>query len=374
LERRSFLSHAGAAGIGTALLAAPAVSRAQPAVRWRCQSGVPRTLDILFDTNEEIARRVSEATGGRFNITIAPAGEIVPTAQAADAVIAGTIQSALVSTFWYTGKDPVWAFGTTIPFGMNVRQHNAWWKDGGGERMFNDWLQQRGARFVLAGHTGVQMAGWFRRELRSPADVNGLRIRVSGLAGNVWLGAGAVPQQIAAGDIFPALERGTIDAAEWIGPHDDEKLGFQRVARFYYYPGFAEGTGSPGWLINNRAWDALPAEYRSIFNAAAGEAITTTMARYDARNEPALRRLIAGGTQLREFPRPIMESFWDRAQAMYAEIGRTNAEFKRFHDHYTSFQRDAVGWSRIQENSFDDMIAHLLRRRPAAGAAQRRPG
>jgi len=272
----------------------------------------------------------------------------VPTAQAADAVIAGTIESALVATFWYVGKDPTWAFGTTIPFGMNVRQHNAWWMDGGGEKMFNDWLRPRGAQFVLAGHTGVQMGGWFRREIRTAADISGLKIRIAGLAGNVWHAAGAVPQQIAAGDIYTALERGTIDAAEWIGPHDDEKLGFHRVARFYYFPGFAEGTGSPGWLINNRAWDALPADYRSIFTAAAHEAITTMMARYDVRNAPALRRLIAGGAQLREFPRPILEGFWNHAQAMYAEIGRTNADFKRFHDHYSNFQREAVAWSRIR--------------------------
>jgi len=211
------------------------------------------------------------------------------------------------------------------------------------------------------------MGGWFRREIRSVADVNGLKIRVTGLAATVWDAAGAVPQMLPAADIFPALERGTIEAAEWVGPHDDERLGFHRVARFYYYPGFAEGSGPPGFLINTRAWDALPGEYRSIFTTAAHEAMTTMLARYDTRNELALRRLIAGGTQLRRFPLPVFETFWGHTQAMYAEMGRANADFKRFYDHYASFQRRAVAWSRIQENSFDDMIAHVMRRRPVAG-------
>jgi len=369
MERRSFLSRAGAgAGVGAALVAAPAITKAAlPAVRWRCQSGYPRALDVLFGTDEGVVNRIREATGGRFHITLHPAGEIVPVAQAAEVVIAGTLEAATMTPFWYVGLNPIWAFGAAVPFGMNTRQHNAWWEDGGGEKMFNDWLRQFGVQITMSGHTGVQMGGWFRREIGSVADVNGLKIRVSGLAGHIWRAAGAVPQMIAAADIFPALERGTIEAAEWVGPHDDERLGFHRVARFYYYPGFAEGGVAQGWLVNTRAWDALPGEYRSIFTAAVHEGVNKMLARYDARNEIALRRLIAGGTQIREFPRPILESFWGHAQAMFAEIGRANPDFKRLHDHYASFQRRAVAWSRIQENPYDDMIAHMMRRRPAAG-------
>ena len=234
MERRSFLARASVgAGVGAALVAAPAITKAAlPAVRWRCSSGFPAALDTVFGSSVETAKRISDTTGGRFQITVAPPGEIVPMPQAADAVAGGTVESAFVFSGWYVGKDPSWAFGGAIPFGLNFRQHNAWWLEGGGEQVFNEWLRQRGMRFVLGGNTGTQMGGWFRREIRTLADVRGLRMRIAGLGGNVWHAAGAVPQQIPGGEIYSALERGTIDAAEFIGPHDDERLGFHRVARF----------------------------------------------------------------------------------------------------------------------------------------------
>ncbi len=376
MERRSFLWRTSAgAGVGAALLAAPAITRAAaPAVRWRCTSGFPAALDVIFGTSQDIARRIGNATGGRFQITIAPAGEIVPTAQAADAVAGGTVECANVAAFWYVGQDPTWAFGTAIPFGLNFRQHNAWWIERGGDELFNTWLRQRGMQYMMAGNTGTQMGGWFRREIRTLADVRGLKFRIAGLGGNLWHAAGAVPQMIPAGDIYSALERGTIDAAEWIGPHDDEKLGFQRVARFYYHPGFWEGSAAAGWLVNLRAWEALPAEYREVFMAAMHESNQTAMARYDGRNAAALRRLIAGGTQLRAFPRPVLQAFFDHAQRIYADMSAANADFRRLYDSYTGFQREAVGWMRFTENAFDNFMAEALRPRPAGGGQQRRPG
>jgi len=376
MERRSFLARASVgAGVGAALVAAPAITKAAlPAVRWRCSQGFPAALDTVFGSSVETARRISDTTGGRFQITIAPPGEIVPMPQAADAVAGGTVESAFVFSGWYVGKDPSWAFGGAIPFGLNFRQHNAWWFEGGGEALYNEWLRQRGMRFVLGGNTGTQMGGWFRREIRTLADVRGLRMRIAGLGGNVWHAAGAVPQQIPGGEIYSALERGTIDAAEFIGPHDDERLGFHRVARFYYHPGWWEGCSALGWLVNNRAWEALPADYRHAFTAAAHETNSAMMARYDVRNAIAMRRLIAGGTRLRAFPRPVLQGFWENAQRTYAELNGANADFRRLHEHYTGFQREAVGWLRIAENSFDALMFDLLRPRPAAGGQQpRRP-
>ena len=265
------------------------------------------------------------------------------------------------AAFYYVGKDPAWAFGTCIPFGMNFRQHNAWWKEGGGSKIFNDWLRTQGMQYILSGNTGAQMGGWFRKEVNTPDDVKGLKMRIPGLGGRLWAAMGAVPQQIAGGDIYPALERGTIDATEWVGPYDDEKLGFNKVARFYYYPGFWEGGAALGWLVNNRAWDALTPEYRAIFTAAAHEANADMMAKYDARNAAALRRLIAAGTQVRPFQRPLMEAFYRASQTLYQELGSTNANFKRMHDHYAAFQRDAVSWMRFTENTFDDFMANMLR-------------
>jgi len=376
MERRSFLSRAGVgAGVGAALVAAPAIAQsAAPAVRWRGMSGFPASLDTVFGTTQAAAKRIGDITGGRFQITVAPPGEIVPMPQAADAVAAGTIDCAHVFSGWYVGQDPTWAFGGAIPFGLNFRSHNAWWFEGGGNDLFNAWLRPRGMTFILSGNTGTQMGGWFRREIRTMEDVRGLKFRIAGLGGNLWHAAGAVPQQVPGGEIYSALERGTIDAAEWIGPHDDERLGFQRVARFYYHPGFHEGGPALGWLINTRAWEALPAEYREAFTAAAHEANTTMMARYDQRNAAALRRLIAGGTQMRAYSRPVMQAFFDHAQRMYAELGAANADFKRLHASYSGFQREQVGWMRFAENAYDNFMAEALRPRPAAGAQQRRPG
>jgi len=296
----------------------------------------------------------------------------VPMPQAADAVGAGTIDCAHVFTGWYVGQDPIWALGAAIPFGLNFRGHNAWWFEGGGQELFNTWLRPRGMVFILSGNTGTQMGGWFRREIRTMDDVRGLKMRIAGLGGNVWHAAGAVPQQIPGGEIYSALERGTIDAAEFIGPADDERLGFQRVARFYYHPGFWEGGSALGWIVNLRSWEALPADYREAFTAAAHEANTVMMARYDTRNAAALRRLIAGGTQLRTFPRPVLQAFFDHAQRMYGQMTAANADFKRLYDSYTAFQREQVAWMRLADNSFDSFMVEALRPRPAAGAEKRR--
>ncbi len=362
MERRSFLSKAAVgAGVGTAAVGFPAIVRAQPAVRWRCSSGFPKALDTIYGAAEDAAKRISEATGGRFQISVAPAGEIVPMPQAADAVGAGTVECSHTAAFYYVGKDPTWAFGSCIPFGMNFRQMNAWWLEGGGEKLFNDFLKPQGMQYFLSGNTGAQMGGWFRKEIKTMEDVKGLKIRIPGLGGRLFSAVGAVPQQIPGGDIYPALERGTIDAAEWVGPYDDEKLGFNKVAPFYYYPGFWEGGAGLGWLVNNKAWDALTPEYRAIFRAAVKEANAGMMARYDARNEPALRRLIAGGTKVTAFPRPVMEAFYRAALTLYQEIGATNPNFKRLYDSYSANQRAAVQWMRFTENTFDDFMAAMLR-------------
>lgn len=323
MERRSFLSKASlGAAAGVTALAAPAIVRAQPTVRWRCSSGFPKALDTIYGAAEDAAKRISAATSGKFVISVAPAGEIVPMPQAADAVAAGTVECSHTAAFYYVGKDPTWAFGSCIPFGMNFRQMNAWWMEGGGEKLFNDWLKPQGMRYVLSGNTGAQMGGWFRKEINTMEDVKGLKMRIPGLGGRLFSAVGAVPQQIPGGDIYPALERGTIDAAEWVGPYDDEKLGFNKVAKFYYYPGFWEGGAALGWIVNEKAWAALPPDYREIFSAAAAEANASMMAKYDARNAPALRRLIAGGTQVKPFPRPVMEGFYKRPYQCMQRLAR----------------------------------------------------
>ena len=362
MQRRSFLSKAGTgAAVGGTILGAPAIVRAQPQIRWRLASSFPKSLDTIYGTAETVSKRVAAITGGKFQISVHPGGELVPALSVLDGVQNGTVEIGHTAMYYYFGKDPTYAFGTAVPFGLNYRQFNAWWHHGGGDAIYNEFCGKAGVRAILCGNTGAQMGGWFRKEIKTVDDLKGLKFRVGGFAGVVLSRLGVVPQQIAGGDIYPSLEKGTIDAAEWIGPYDDEKLGFQKVAKFYYYPGWWEGGPALHTIVNQKAWDALPPDYKAALEAACEEGNSWMMAKYDAGNPAALRRLVAGGTQLRAFPRPVMDACFKMAQTVYAETGAKNAEFKKMHDAYFGFQRDQITWFRVTENTFDDFVAAARR-------------
>ena len=333
MERRSFLKNTGLAGI-LAAGSAPALAQT-PTVKWRCASSFPKSLDTIFGASEAAAKAVSDITGGKFQIQVFAAGEIVPGLQVADAVQAGTVECGHTAPYYYFGKDPTFAFGTAIPFGLNQRQYDAWWYMGGGEALYNEFTKDFGIVSILCGNTGAQMGGWFRKEIKTVADLKGLKMRIGGFAGQVLTKLGVVPQQIAAGDIYPALEKGTIDAAEWVGPYDDEKLGFNKVAKFYYYPGWWEGGPALHYFCGNKAYDALPPEFKAALHAGCAVGNTWMMAKYDAQNPAALRRLVAGGTQLRPFSKPIMDACYAAAMQVYAETSAKNPKFKKIYDHYT---------------------------------------
>src|SRR5215211_3763401 len=301
MKRRQFLQAAGIGAAATAV-AMPAIAQSAPEIRWRLSSTFPKSLDTLYGAAEAFSRFVSEATDGRFQIQPFAAGEIVGTFQAFDAVSNGTVEMIQGPGYYYYGKDPTFAVFADIPFGLNARQKNAWLYHGGGQELVNEFLAKYNVYTVPGGNTGTQMGGWFRKEIKSTADLQGLKFRIAGLAGQVLQKLGVVPQQIPGGEIYPALERGTIDAAEWVGPYDDEKLGFNKVAPFYYYPGFWEGGAQITAFTNLAKWNELPKAYKSLLTAACGYANVDMQAKYDARNPAALRRLVSGGAQLRPFP------------------------------------------------------------------------
>jgi TRAP-type mannitol/chloroaromatic compound transport system substrate-binding protein len=207
-----------------------------------------------------------------------------------------------------------------------------------------------------AGNTGVQMGGWFRKEIKTVQDIQGLKMRIAGLAGQVMAKLGAVPQQIPGGDIYPALERGTIDAAEWVGPYDDEKLGFAKVAPFYYYPGFWEGGPSIHLFINQAKWKELPKSYQAILTTAAGYANSDMLAKYDARNPAALRRLLGAGTQLRPFSPEILEAAYKAANEVYDDVSSKNADFKKIYDSVRGFRNEEYLWFQVAEYAFDNFM------------------
>ena len=295
-------------------------------------------------------------TDGRFQIQPFAAGEIVPGLQALDAAANGTVEIAHTSAYYYVGKDPTFAIYTSVPFGLNTRMQNSWWYQGGGEQLGNEFLKKYGVIAHAAGNTGTQMGGWFRKEIKTPADLAGLKFRIAGIAGQILQKVGAVPQQLAGGDIYPALEKGTIDAAEWVGPYDDEKLGFYKVAKYYYYPGWWEGGTVIHNMINLDKWNSLPKSYQAILTAACQETMVWMTGKYDAVNPGALKRLIAGGAVLKPFPQPVMEASLKAANEVYGEINAKNANFKKIYDSIAAFRNDQYQWWQVAEYGYDSFM------------------
>jgi TRAP-type mannitol/chloroaromatic compound transport system substrate-binding protein len=357
MKRRKFVGAAGA-GMAGILAAAtpPAFAQAAPEIKWRLASSFPKSLDTIFAIGEVVAKRVASLTGNRFQIQTFAAGEIVPGLQVADAVQNGTVQMGHTASYYYVGKDPAFAFGCAVPFGLNARQYNAWWCEGGGDALFNEFLKDYGIHALLCGNTGAQMGGWYRKEIKTVEDLKGLKLRIAGIAGQVLARLGVVPQQLAGPDVYPALEKGTIDAAEWVGPYDDEKLGLNKVAKFYYYPAWWEGGPALHLYVNQKSWSELPREYQSALEAAAHEGNTLMLSRYDAKNPGALKRLVASGTQLRPYPRPVMDACHKATLELYAELSARNPRFRKLHDHQMKFLEEEVLWFRVCEANYDSYM------------------
>ena len=355
MKRRQFLQAAGV-GLAATAVAKPAIAQSMPEVKWRLSSGFPKSLDTIYGGAEVIAKYVSEASDNRFQIQPFAAGEIVGTFQLADAVSTGTIEMGQTASYYYVGKDPTFAFPTAIPWGLNPRQENAWMYHGGGIDLMNEFFAKHSLYGMPAGNTGTQMGGWFRKEIKGVQDLQGLKMRIGGLAGQVMQKLGLVPQQIPGGDIYPALERGTVDAAEWVGPYDDEKLGFNKVAPYYYYPGFWEGGAQITAFINLAKWNELPKAYKSLLTAACGYANVDMQAKYDARNPAALRRLVSGGAQLRPFPQELLEASYKAANELYDELSQKNPEWKKVYEPYRTFRNEEYIWFQVAEYTYDNFM------------------
>jgi len=363
MDRRKLIASTAAAAVATATLAAPAIAQSNPEIKWRLTSSFPKSLDTIFGIAEIFARDVADATDGKFQIRCFPAGEIVPGLRAADKVTDGTVEMCQTASYYYWGKDPTFAFGTAVPFGLNARQQNAWMYFGGGIELMNEFYASYNIHALPAGNTGAQMGGWFKKEIKTVADLKGLKMRIGGFAGVVMQMLGVVPQQIAGGDVYPALEKGTIDAAEWSGPYDDLKLGFNKVAPFYYYPGWWEGGPMLHFFINTAKWNALPKSYQAIITAAAAKANVDMQAKYDHLNPAALKKLVADGAKLRPFSPDILEACFTAAKETYAEISGTNAPFKKIHDAMVAYRNDAYLWQQVAEATFDNFMMSQQRKK-----------
>jgi len=354
MERRSFVKHAGVAGI-LAAGTAPAV-QAQQSIRWRITSSFPKSLDTLYGAAEVFAKQVTSASGGRLTVTAHPPGELVPAFGVVDAVQKGTVEGGHTAPYYFFGKDETFALDCAVPFGMNSRQMTAWMYHGNGLKLTRDFYRQYDIVNFPAGNTGVQMGGWYRKEIKSVEDLKGLKFRVGGFAGRVLERLGVVPQNIPGGEIYPALEKGTIDAAEWVGPYDDLKLGFYKVAKNYYYPGFWEGGPQLSIYLNAKTWEALPADLKAIVEAAASHAHVDMQARYDALNPQALRKLIAEGTRVAALPRDVLQASFKAAHEVYAEVSAKNQNWAKMWADYSRFRGEQYQWFNYAERSYDNFM------------------
>ena len=308
-------------------------------MNWRLATSFPPSLDILHGAGVRVAERVSDLTGGNFTIRVYAAGEIVPALQVMDAVMQGTVQCGISPGYYYTGKNPALAFDTAIPFGLSTMQQYSWLMYGGGLDLMNEIYSDFGVIMFPANSTGGQMGGWFREPLNSLSELNGLRFRIPGIGGEIMSRLGATVQVLGASEIYPALERGAIDALEWVGPYDDEKLGFYQVAKNYYYPGWWEGGVTMGLLISQRHFDELPENYQQILRAVCAETFADRYAHYEYANPLALRRLVQEhGVTLRPFPQDVMDAGWRESNAYLEEQSAADPSFARVYASYKAFR------------------------------------
>jgi TRAP-type mannitol/chloroaromatic compound transport system substrate-binding protein len=356
MDRRSIIKHTGLAGI-LAVGAAPAAHAQGASVRWRLASSFPKSLDTIYGGAEVFSKQVKAMSGGKFEISVHAGGELIPPFGVVDGVQNGTVEMCHTVPYYFYGKNPAFALGSAIPFGLNARQMNAWMMHGNGRKLMNELYAKYNMVSFAGGNTGTQMGGWFRKEIKSVADFKGMKFRLGGgLVGEVMQKLGAVPQSIPGGEIYQALEKGTIDAAEWVGPYDDQKLGFNKVAPFYYYPGWWEGGPEVDFFINQKALEALSAENRAIVEAAAAYAATDMLAKYDAFNPTALKQLVAAKTKVLPFSKDVMDASFKASMQVFAENDEKSPEWKKIYADFRAFQRDQVAWFRFAEARFDNFM------------------
>ena len=381
MQRREFIKKAGLGIAAAGAAAVPAIAQSQspppapqpaaqppaqpqgqglPTIKWRMASSFPKSLDTIYGAGEVLAKRVAEITEGKFEIRVFAGGEIVPALGVLDAVQQNTVEVCHTASYYFHGKNKAFSLDCSVPFGLNARQMFAWYYHGEGGPLLREFFAKYNVVNFQGGNTGAQMGGWFRKEIKTLDDLKGLKIRIPGFGAEVFSALGAVPQSLPGGEIYPALERGAIDAAEWVGPYDDEKLGFYKVAKFYYYPGWWEPGPVLSFYVNKEQWDKLPRPYQSAFEAAAAEANVTMLAAYDAKNPQAIQRLVQN-TQLRRYPDDILKAAYDTAQKIFAEESAKNPDFKKLYDSMRAFQQVSDIWMGLPEGTLANFMQAQLR-------------
>lgn len=356
-SRRKFLGGVAVAGAAASTLPKPAIAQANPEIKWRMPMFVPKTVESVIDSANDVVRRVAELTDGKFQIQQFGAGEIVPGGPAVlTAAEDGTTECAFTLSYYSFGKDPAYAFGSTLPFGPTLRGHYAWLFKNGGMELLNQFYESKGTHAIPCGNSTMQMGGFFRKEVNTLADLKGLKMRIPGLGGLVMSKLGVVPQQIAPGDIYPALERGTIDAAEWAGPYDDFKFGFYKVAQFYYGPGWWEPQATIWLHVNKAKWDELPKTYKAVLETACIATCTSHNAKNDVLNSNGLRQLLSNGAKLRYFSKEIMDAAYDAAFKTFDELSAKSEAWAKIYPAWKKHIDEHELYYRVGDNTYENYI------------------
>ncbi len=356
MKRRDFLRRGAAATLAVPAVAAPAVAQSAPEIKWRLASSYAKSIDIIYGTAQALCRYVGEATDGRFVIQPHAAGELTPSRQALDAVTSGAIECAHTPLFIYAHREASLGLGSGLPFGLNARHLLSWWNFGGGGEIVNASLKKLNVHGIPAGLTGAQMGAWFKKEINALEDLKGLRIRVGALGGPILARVGAVPHHLAHADVYAALENGTIDAAEFICPHDDDKLGLVRAARYNHYPCWWESGGMVHMVVNLDKWHALPKSYQAILARACDAANVWMLAKYDALNPAALKRLVTAGAVLRPFPQPVIDACYKAAHEHFAEVAAKDPHFRKAFESAHAYRKEQIPWWQIAEHAYDGVM------------------
>jgi TRAP-type mannitol/chloroaromatic compound transport system substrate-binding protein len=360
MKRRAFLtaSATSVAGLG---LAKPAIAQSTPETTWRLTSAFPSSAETILGAAHEMARYVSTVTDGKFKIRIFPVGSAIAPDKAFDAVTTGSFECMQTPLYALAGKEPTFAIGTGIPFGLNARHQQSWWQAGGGREIIGKELEKLNLVGLVMGNSGTQMGGWFRNEIRTVDDLKGLKFRIGGMGGDILAKLGVVKMATPISEVRAALGNGTLDAVEFVGPSDDEKLALYNVAKNYYCPGWWEGGAMLHLLVNRNAWNDLPPSYRAALEAAGEAANNWMLSQYDRNNPAALKRLVAHGVTVRSFPKPVIDACWTAAQDHYATLSASNPVFKEALDSYTTFRVEALSYWRVAEYAYDAMLMDYVR-------------
>lgn len=330
-----------------------ATVHASDRVRWKMVTTWPPNFPVFQEGVERFAKTVEEMSDGRLRIQVYPGGKLVPPLQTFDAVSQGTVEIGHGAAYYWAGKVPSVQFMSAVPFGMTAKGMNAWFYYGDGLTLWNEMYKPFGVKAFPAGNTGVQMGGWFNKEINSVADLQGLKMRIPGLGGKVLSKAGGTPVLLAGGEIYTALERGTIDATEWVGPYHDERLGLYRAAKHYYYPGWHEPGTVLELIVNQKAWDALPADLQKIVEVAAKALNTDMYAEFEAKNIQALRKLREEyKVEVKQFPPEVLSELRRLTVETLAEEAEKDENFKKVYEAYQQFQADNDAWNAISEEAY----------------------